>query len=67
MNKGWQVNRWYCPNCGGIVYGHRCKDGSIKTVCPKCATEMKMEEKGRRHDVLHLYAPKGAERIGIGS
>ena len=61
MSKDWQVRRWFCPNCGELVFG----DGTIKTVCPKCAVEMKMEEKGRRHDILNMYAPKGTERIGL--
>ncbi len=65
MSKDWQVRRWFCPNCGELVFGHECKDGTIKTVCPKCAVEMKMEEKGRRHDILNMYAPKGTERIGL--
>lgn len=67
MSKSWQIRRWHCPNCGALVYGHECKDGSIKTVCQKCATEMKMEEKGRRHDVLNMYAPKGTEQFGMES
>jgi DNA-directed RNA polymerase subunit M/transcription elongation factor TFIIS len=65
MSKGWQIYRWYCPNCGELVYGYKCKDGSIKTVCPKCAIGMKREATGRRHDVLNLYAPKETKRLGI--
>lgn len=59
--ENWRIISWYCPNCGNLVSGYPNADGNIKVTCRKCATDMVMKTKGRRHSTLETYAPKHSE------
>jgi|GEM_PF-1320393 transcription elongation factor Elf1 len=52
--------RRYCPNCGHIVSGYRGENGIAKLSCCLCGTVFVSKLKGRRHDNMDIYAPKGA-------
>lgn len=67
-HEEWVPYTWYCSNCGEKVSGLKNADGVIKAQCSRCRTVMVRRLKGRRHDTIDLYAPKGQERYnGIGA
>ena len=59
----WVPFSWHCPNCGALVTGYKNAQGTIKLECERCRVVMVRSFKGRRHDSIDLYAPKGAERL----
>lgn len=58
----WAPCVWHCSNCGELVSGLKNENGDIKVQCKKCGMVMVRRMKGRRHDTIELYAPKGQER-----
>lgn len=59
----WAPFSWHCSNCGTIVTGYKNAQGDIKVECTRCHVVMVRKMKGRRHDTIDLYAPKGQERL----
>lgn len=57
----WISLSWHCSNCGNIVQGFKNSKGNIKVECNKCHVIMIRTIKGRRHDTIDLYAPRGQE------
>lgn len=43
--------------------GYKNAQGDIKVECARCHVVMVRKMKGRRHDTIDLYAPKGQERL----
>jgi predicted nucleic acid-binding Zn ribbon protein len=65
MLEDWTIYSWYCPNCKNEVAGLKNKNNQIRVKCDKCGAEMIRTLKGRRHDVIHIYAPDGEGRHGL--
>jgi len=63
-HEEWIPFTWHCPNCGAKVTGYKNEKGTIKVECRRCYVVMVRSFKGRRHDTIDLYAPKGEERLG---
>lgn len=61
MLEDWTIYSWYCPNCKSEVAGLKNRKNQIRVKCDVCAVEMIRTIVGRRHDVIHLYAPDGEE------
>ena len=61
MLEDWRIYSWYCPNCKHLVAGLKNQDNQIKVKCDSCGCEMIRKVAGRRHDILHIYAPIGEE------
>lgn len=59
------ANNWdkplscYCRNCGRLHHGYRTANGMAKMQCPKCGTVSVSKLKGRRHEAVDFYPPKG--------
>lgn len=47
------------------TYPYKNAQGDIKVECERCHVVMVRKIKGRRHDTIDLYAPKGQERMPI--
>lgn len=62
MLEDWTIYSWYCPNCKNEVAGLKNDKNQIRVKCGMCGVEMVRTLKGRRHDVIDLYAPDGQER-----
>ncbi len=60
----WKAFNWFCPNCGKPVIGYKNKKESIKLSCEHCKIVMVRTIKGRRHDTIEIYVPRGQYRIG---
>ena len=65
MLEDWTIYSWYCPNCKNEVAGLKDKKNQIIVRCSKCGSEMVRTIKGRRHDVLDIYAPAGMEHTDL--
>lgn len=63
MLEDWTIYSWYCPNCKNEVAGLKNDKNQIRVKCNKCGVEMVRTVKGRRHDVIDLFAPDGQERL----
>jgi len=63
MLEDWTIYSWYCPNCKNEVAGLKNDKNQIRVKCGMCGVEMVRTVKGRRHDVIDLYAPEGQERL----
>ena len=63
MLEDWTIYSWYCPNCKNEVAGLKNDKNQIRVKCNKCGVEMVRTVKGRRHDVIDLYAPDGQARL----
>ncbi len=63
MLEDWTIYSWYCPNCKNEVAGLKNDKNQIRVKCGRCGVEMVRTVKGRRHDVIDLYAPEGQERL----
>ena len=63
MPDNWTIYSWYCPNCKNEVAGMKNKKNEIRVTCSSCGTRMIRTIKGRRHDVISLFAPAGQGRI----
>ena len=63
MLEDWTIYSWYCPNCKNEVAGLKNDKNQIRVKCGMCGVEMVRTVKGRRHDVIDLYAPDGQERL----
>ena len=63
MLEDWTIYSWYCPNCKNEVAGLKNDKNQIRVKCGMCGVEMVRTMKGRRHDVIDLYAPDGQERF----
>ena len=63
MLEDWTIYSWYCPNCKNEVAGLKNDKNQIRVKCGMCGVEMVRTLKGRRHDVIDLYAPDGQERL----
>ena len=61
MLEDWRIYFWYCPNCKQEVAGLKNKKNQIKGKCSGCGAEMVRTIISRRHDVIDIYAPAGAE------
>ena len=61
MLEDWTIYSWYCPNCKNEVAGLKNKNNQ----CSKCGAEMVRTVKGRRHDVIDIYAPSGEQHHGL--
>jgi len=53
----WIPFTWYCPNCGATVIGFKNQQGSIKLECQRCRIVMVKTFRGRRHELIEIYAP----------
>lgn len=62
-HEEWVPFSWHCPNCGAKVIGYKNEKGTIKVECTRCRVVMVRTFKGRRHDTIDIYAPKGEERV----
>ena len=62
MLEDWTIYSWYCPNCKNEVAGLKNDKNQIRVKCEMCGVEMVRTVKGRRHDVIDIYAPDGQER-----
>ena len=51
-----RIVSWYCPNCGQLISAFPNGEGKVKISCCKCKTRMVLNNKGRRHDTLDLFA-----------
>ena len=56
MQDDWTIYSWYCPNCRNAVAGLKNEKNQIKVKCDMCGSEMIRTIKGRRHDVIDIYA-----------
>lgn len=65
MLMDWTIYSWYCPNCTNEVAGLKDKKNQIRVTCDKCGTEMVRTVKGRRHDVIDMFAPPGLEHTEL--
>lgn len=61
MLEDWTIYSWYCPNCKNEVAGLKNEKNQIKAKCEKCGAKMVRTLKGRRHDVIDIYAPDEEE------
>lgn len=39
MSEKWQYFKWFCPNCGELVFGYINSNGKIKVRCKKCTCD----------------------------
>lgn len=62
MLEDWTIYYWYCPNCKEEVAGLKNKKNQIRVKCNRCGVEMIRTIKGRRYDVIDIYAPDGEKR-----
>ena len=58
------IYSWYCPNCSMKLSGRKNKGNQIRVKCMKCGAVMIRTPKGRRYDVIDIFASEGEERIG---
>lgn len=61
MREDWNIYSWYCPNCKSEVAGLKNKNNQIRVKCSRCGAEMIRTIKGRRHDVIDIFAPEGEQ------
>jgi len=61
MLEDWTIYSWYCPNCKNEVAGLKNEKNQIKVKCKVCGARMVRTLKGRRHDVIDIYAPDEEE------
>jgi len=61
MLEDWTIYSWYCPNCKEEVAGLKNKKNQIRVKCSRCGAEMIRTIKGRRHDVIDIYAPSSEQ------
>ena len=52
----WTIYSWFCPNCRNAVAGLKNEKCQIKATCTVCGAAMIRTIKGRRHDVIDIYA-----------
>ena len=62
----WQPVSLYCPNCGKLNNGQKSSDGRVRYECQKCKTVFIRTEKGRRHDIIDVFASlnQGEKKTG---
>ena len=58
----WTVVQMYCPNCGTLNVGYTNEDGRSRFQCQRCQIIMVRSYKNRRHDLIEVMLPKGAQR-----
>ena len=58
------IYSWYCPNCKTKVAGPKDGRNRITVRCRCCGVRMTRTLKGRRHDIIDIYASEGEERSG---
>lgn len=63
VHNEWQPLSWYCPNCASRLNAYRNAEGMAKAECRKCHSVSVRVAKGRRHNRIDIYAPKGQEAI----
>ena len=54
----WKVFKWYCPNCGELITGHRNTDGEVKGICRKCSSKTFRILRSSNHITIEVYGPK---------
>lgn len=65
MLEDWTIYSWFCPNCQEEVAGLKNKKNQIRVTCRACGAEMVRTIMGRRHDVIHIYAPPGVQHCNL--
>lgn len=59
MNMSRVKSKRCCPNCGTVETGCRDEHGVLRLTCRCCGTYLVSRPRGRRHENMDVYAPKG--------
>lgn len=63
MSEKWQYFKWFCPNCGELVFGYINSGGKIKVRCKKCTCDQIMTPSKKDGSLIKVFPPNNFSNL----